>query len=216
MTALIFDMDGVLVDSEPLHYEACRRVVEPFGVDLSVKEFTALWLGHSRGLREGLKRHKVPLSLEEARRRKHAFFVELARKQLTVRPGVRALLRATEHLPRAVATSSGWEMIDTILGLTGLRENFSVIVSGLDLLRGKPAPDIFLEAARCLGVPPETCIVFEDARPGLLAAKAAGMRCVVVPTQFTRHQDFSPADLVVNRLDDPQVLAFINQDSGQP
>jgi len=104
--------------------------------------------------------------------------------------------------PKAIASSTRRETIDANLRQVGLLARFPVRVSGRDVPRGKPAPDVFLEAARQLGVAPEACVVFEDSPHGVAGAAAAGMRAVAVPTEYTAHLPFPGACLRVGRLDE--------------
>jgi len=107
----------------------------------------------------------------------------------------------------ALASSAEVRVIDANLTALGLRPLFDAVVSGTQVARGKPAPDVFLAAAERLGAPPATCLVVEDSRNGLLAAKAAGMRCAVVPCAHTRHQDFGECDHRLAAL--PDLLALL-------
>ena len=107
----------------------------------------------------------------------------------------------------ALASSAEVRVIDANLAALGLRPLFDVVLSGTQVARGKPAPDVFLAAADRLGTPPAGCLVVEDSRNGLLAAKAAGMRCAVVPCDHTRHQDFAGCDHRLRAL--PDLLALL-------
>ena len=107
----------------------------------------------------------------------------------------------------ALASSAEVRVIDANLTALGLRPLFDAVVSGTQVARGKPAPDVFLAAAERLGVRPAACLVVEDSRNGLLAAKAAGMRCVVVPCAHTRHQDFDECDHRLAAL--PELLTLL-------
>src|SRR5262249_59183392 len=93
-------------------------------------------------------------------------------------------------------------VIETTLTTLGVRALFEAVVSGVEVAHGKPAPDVFLEAARRLGVPPDACLVIEDSQRGVQAARAAGMRCVAIPCRETRRHDFSAATLVLPALPD--------------
>jgi len=198
--ALIFDMDGLLIDTETLWYEATRRLLEPYGYAMSEEEFLD-WVGVSVGVRELLDRYPLPLDEEEARRQYVEHFEALVRSDLRLMPGVREFLDTVAvHFGRAIASSTSLPWIDHLLTRARIIDRFPVRVSAKDLPRGKPAPDVFLAAAERLGVDPAACVVFEDAEPGVAGAKAAGMRAVAVPNQFTAHLDFLAADLVVGRI----------------
>jgi HAD superfamily hydrolase (TIGR01509 family) len=183
--AVIFDLDGTLVDSEPVYYEAGRRLLASYGVT----GFT--WEDHARfigiGTRETLatlrEEHRIDAPLEELLAGKNRLYLELARTAATVFPGMRALVELlhTAGCPMAVASGSSRTAVDAVLEGSGLAGLLPVRVSAEEVARGKPAPDVLLEAARRLGVEPARCAVVEDAPPGAEAARRAGMRCVAVP-----------------------------------
>lgn len=184
-TAVIFDLDGTLVDSEPNYYEAGRRLLAEHGVP----DFT--WTDHERyvgiSTLETVTRWKreygLEASVDELLAAKNRRYLELARASTRAYPEMRAFveLLAAEGVPMAVASGSSPEAITAILAGTGLDAQLRTVVSADEVERGKPAPDVFLEAARRLGVTPGDCVVVEDAAPGAAAAHAAGMRCIAVP-----------------------------------
>ncbi|MFJ6388023.1 HAD family hydrolase [Streptomyces sp. NPDC091972] len=184
-TAVIFDLDGTLVDSEPNYFEAGRLTLAQHGVP----DFT--WSDHERyvgiSTRETVTRWKsrygLRASVPELLADKNRRYLELARTATRVYPEMRAFveLLAGEGVPMAVASGSSPAAIDAILAGTGLDTYLRTTVSADEVAHGKPAPDVFLEAARRLGVAPADCVVLEDAAPGAAAAHAAGMRCIAVP-----------------------------------
>ncbi|MEU9037625.1 HAD family phosphatase [Streptomyces sp. NPDC048352] len=185
MISVIFDLDGTLVDSEPNYYESGRRTLERHGVP----DFT--WEQHSRfigiGTLETLEvlkdRYGLRAPVEQLLAEQNAAYLELARTRTRTFPQMRAFVERLHGrgVPMAVASGSSREAIDAVLEGTGLAALLPTAVSAEEVGRGKPAPDVFLEAARRLGAPPGDCVVVEDAAPGALAAHAAGMRCVAVP-----------------------------------
>ncbi|MEC4571022.1 HAD family hydrolase [Streptomyces virginiae] len=185
MISVIFDLDGTLVDSEPNYYESGRRTLERYGVP----DFT--WEQHSRfigiGTLETLEilrdRYGIEAPVEQLLAEQNAAYLDLARTRTEVFPQMRGLVERlyAEGVPMAVASGSSREAIDAVLAGTGLDALLTTVVSAEEVARGKPAPDVFLEAARRLGAEPADCVVVEDAAPGARAARAAGMRCVVVP-----------------------------------
>jgi HAD superfamily hydrolase (TIGR01509 family) len=201
--AVLFDMDGVLADSEPLHQEVIRRLLADYGVDWNP--------GHADptvGLTavEGFVLICARHALTEDPRRLDELYTARVVPVLAARaapmPGVPEVPRtlAARGLRLAVASSSRPEVIEATLAAVGVRPCFQAIVSGVEVPRGKPAPDIFLEAAKRLGVAPGACVVVEDSERGVRAARAAGMRCVAVPCDATRDHDFSAATLVLSSL----------------
>ncbi|MFD3695416.1 HAD family hydrolase [Streptomyces sp. NPDC058646] len=185
MISVIFDLDGTLVDSEPNYYESGRRTLERHGVP----EFT--WEQHSRfigiGTLETLEilkeRYGIRAPVEQLLAEQNAAYLELARTGTEVFPQMRKFVERlyAERVPMAVASGSSREAIDAVLAGTGLDAVLTTAVSAEEVEHGKPAPDVFLEAARRLGARPADCVVVEDAAPGALAARAAGMDCVAVP-----------------------------------
>ncbi|MET9816730.1 HAD family phosphatase [Streptomyces sp. NPDC006386] len=183
--SVIFDLDGTLVDSEPNYYEAGRQTLAEHGVPgfswadheryvgISTQETVADWK----------ERYGLRASVEELFSDKNRRYLELARTSTRAYPEMRAFveLLAAEDVPMAVASGSSPEAIEAVLSGTGLAALLPTVVSADEVARGKPAPDVFLEAARRLGSDPADCVVLEDAAPGAAAAHAAGMRCIAIP-----------------------------------
>jgi HAD superfamily hydrolase (TIGR01509 family) len=203
VAAVIFDMDGVLTDSEPLHDEATQALLAECGVTwapargdpfiglTTLESFTAI-----------CSRLALPHDPHDLEARYTARVLPLLRERASPLPGVPYVLFALQRggLRMALASSSRPEVIEATLHALGVRSVFEVVVSGTEVPRGKPAPDVFLEAAKRLGVAPAACVVVEDSERGVRAARAAGMRCVAVPCSATRHHDFSTATLVLDAL----------------
>jgi HAD superfamily hydrolase (TIGR01509 family) len=203
--AVVFDMDGVLVDSEPMHVDAMREVLRPLGLAYTDAD-NARYFGFTdpEVFRDLNARLGLSLDEVEMTRRRAGIIVRLTRERDLAMDGVRDVLPrlAAAGYRLALASSSAPEIIAATLDTLGVRRLFAVELSGLAVGRGKPAPDIFLEAARRLGLPPARCVVVEDSRNGLLAAKAAAMACVVIPCAATRAQDFTGADWRCSSLSD--------------
>ncbi|MEV7107603.1 HAD family hydrolase [Streptomyces atroolivaceus] len=183
--SVLFDLDGTLIDSEPNYYEAGRRLLARYGV----RDFS--WENHTRfigiGTRETLtvlrEEYGIEAPVDELLAGKNALYLELAGASTTAFPEMRILVERLhgDGVPMAVASGSSRAAIAATLSVTGLDAYLPVYVSAEEVARGKPEPDVFLEAARRLGVAADSCVVLEDAVPGLRAAHAAGMRCVAVP-----------------------------------
>jgi HAD superfamily hydrolase (TIGR01509 family) len=183
--AVIFDLDGTLVDSEPHYYEAGRRVLAAHGVtDFGWEEHTRFVGIGTRETMETLRaEYEIAAPVEQLLAEKNRSYLELAGRSTPVFGRMRRLveqLHAAAH-PLAVASGSSREAIDAVLAGAGLAALLPVRVSAEEVARGKPQPDVFLEAARRLGRSPGDCVVVEDAPPGAEAARRAGMRCVAVP-----------------------------------
>lgn len=201
--AVIFDMDGTLVHTEPLHRLAWLSVIESNGHSVTPEEYALWFTGVTnrdicRGLL-GLAEDAIEATIAAVDDR----FWEIARDDgISPLAGVHELLEATAHLPRAVGTNAERNPALRTLSTAGLLDHFSTIVTSDDVRSGKPAPDIYLEAADRLGVEPAHCLVFEDSRPGLAAAVAAGMRCVAITSNQV---GYDGAHLIVGGLDDPRI-----------
>jgi len=178
---VIFDMDGVLVDSGPPHRESWRVLARQYGIELSDRDFADTFGMTSR---EIIRRFWGPNLTEEQVRdiddQKEAIYRQLIAGRVPLSEGAREMLSALEHAGYvlAVGTSGPPENLELVLQETGLGRFFAATVHGFDIRQGKPAPDIFLEAARRAGVSPEDCVVVEDAPVGIAAALAAGMRAI--------------------------------------
>jgi len=211
-TAVIFDMDGVLIDSEPIHFEAMRALLAGHGVTLRpVHEASFVGCTDREVFRVVKGHYALAPSEADLAAEWIARVVELLGRPLVPLPGVPDVLhllrRAGARL--ALASSSAPAIIAATLRGLALSETFEFVVSGHDVRAGKPAPDIFLEAARRLDVPPDECLVIEDSFNGLTAAIAAGMRCIVVPCASTVGHDFRGATACLQRLKDlPRYLSL--------
>ncbi|MFE9630955.1 HAD family hydrolase [Streptomyces sp. NPDC006463] len=202
MISVIFDLDGTLVDSEPNYYESGRRTLGQHGVP----DFT--WEEHARFIGIGtletlgiLKdRYGIRAPVEQLLAEQNAAYLELARAGCEVFPEMRKFVERlhSEGVAMAVASGSSREAIDAVLAGTGLDALLRTVVSAEEVAHGKPAPDVFLEAARRLGADPADCVVVEDAAPGALAALAAGMGCMAVPyvTDTAHDPAFATAGLL--------------------
>src|SRR5262245_57733142 len=200
ISALIFDFDGLLVATETPAFESWRAIYTEYGHDLTLD----LWkdaLGTAEGF-DALAHLAtlVPHPLDRAgtlARRLESKRALAADQPLL--PGVRTILDQARALalPCAVASSSDRPWAEGWLSLHNILDYFTCIRTSEDVARTKPAPDLFLSAAACLDAPSAACLVFEDSPNGILAARAARMRCVAVPGAITRQLDLPPADLVI-------------------
>jgi HAD superfamily hydrolase (TIGR01509 family) len=194
--AVIFDMDGVLIDSEPIHFEAIRALLAVHRAEYVAGHEEDFYGCRDREVFEALRaRYALEADAADLAASWVNRVVELLGRPLTPMAGVPNVLHALQAsgVRLALASSSAPPIIDATLSGLGLTTMFECMVSGREVEHGKPAPDIFVEAARRLGLPPEACLVVEDSFNGLSAATAAGMRCVAVPCPSTAGQDFSGA-----------------------
>lgn len=188
MKAVIFDMDGVLTDSEPLICAAAMEMFRERGVTVQPEDFHPfVGTGENRYLGGVAEKYGVTLNIAEAKARTYELYLAMVPEQLEACPGAVDLVRKCREAGRlcAVASSADRIKIEANLHKIGLPpKTWQAIVTAEDVERRKPDPDIFLLAASRLGLPPSRCTVVEDAVNGIAAAKAAGMRCVAVATTF--------------------------------
>jgi HAD superfamily hydrolase (TIGR01509 family) len=208
--ALIFDFDGLLVDTETPAFESWRRIYAEYGHELSLD----LWKG-ALGTNYGFDAlaHLVTLVVidEAAITARRQELKHTLSSEQPLLPGVRSILDEAHRLglPCAVASSSDRAWVSGWLARHGLVPDFVCVRTADDVARTKPAPDLFLSAAGCLGVPPAACLVFEDSPNGLLAARAAGMLAVAVPGAISRQIPLPPSDLVIDSLDSMPLAEII-------
>ncbi|HOE65641.1 MAG TPA: HAD family phosphatase [Candidatus Hydrogenedentes bacterium] len=194
--ALIMDMDGVLVDSEPVHGRAWECVLTALGAPCEPGWFLS-WIGvPDDALADRLVASgAVPLAKSELLRRKRETYNARVLEEMRAFPGVKDALRELNGTPCAVATSSGRDSARLALGLAGLLPYFAAMVCWEDVARHKPAPDPYVRAAQLLGVPPRDCAAVEDSPAGIASAKAAGCVALAVKTSYP-HERLVAADYV--------------------
>lgn len=205
----IFDMDGVIIDSEPLHFEVDKRTTEHFGLDVTYEQLER-YVGMTNPEMWASLRDEYGLaaSVEEIISYQMALKIEgLQAMSNDPIDGIRELLGELRHagIRVALASSSPTVFIREVLSKFSITHMFSCIVSGEEVECGKPAPDVFLQAAKLLEVSPEQCIVLEDSRNGVLAAKSAGMRCIGYLNPNSGNQDLSMANWTVRSIKEIQV-----------
>ena len=182
-SAVIFDMDGVIVDSEPRHERAFLEVFAQMGYGTTHGIHFENYLGRSdRAVWvDFVAKHNPRWTLEELVAWKQNHVIEILRREEPIFDGLPELVaKAAARYPLAVASGSVHRVIDEVLAMKSLRQFFPVVVSVQDVAHGKPAPDVFLRAATRLGVAPETCCVLEDSAAGVTAARAAGMTAIAI------------------------------------
>jgi len=202
--ALVFDFDGVIADDEPLHLAAFQRTLAAEGITLSAEAYYARYLGFDDhdAIVEAFREAGRPLPPDRAdalMAAKAAHFLGLVRDGVRIFPGV-----AAARVPLAIASGALRREIELILAHAGLTAAFTEIVSAEDVEEGKPSPAVFRCALgrlrdRVTDLAPEHCLVIEDSRPGVEAARRAGMRCLAVTNSYSA-TELADADLVVQSL----------------
>ncbi len=189
----IFDMDGVLCDSEAFIAEAAIRMFrERYGITVHEEDFIPfVGAGEDRYLGGVASAYGIQLTMPDDKNETYRLYAECAKGKLQPLPGVKAFIQGAKQagIKLAIATSADAFKLHVNLHEMGLDAHlFDALVNGLDIEHKKPAPDIFLEAARRLGIDPAVCVVFEDAINGVQAAKAARARCIGITSSFSAQE----------------------------
>lgn len=203
--AVIFDMDGLIIDTEWPDYQSWQELYAAHGHELTLEEwvpYVGVWgppvdlLGRLAAL---IGEGADPAAL---RARRRARCDELVRASMTPMAGFGPLMErlAAHGYRRGLASTSSRDWVDYVVDGLAVRTHFDAIVAGNEVATRKPAPDVYLRAAERLGVPPRECVALEDSAPGIASARAAGMACIAVPNRVTIHHDLSAANHQVAHL----------------
>ncbi|MBQ3584891.1 MAG: HAD family phosphatase [Lachnospiraceae bacterium] len=212
LKAIIFDMDGVLVDSEPVHMEAFKRLAEGLGIAFE-RDYYLQFVGSTTDhmWNKVIADYDLKLSKDELMELSNQYVREInGEAGYPVMAGAAELIRklADSDLKLAVASSSGMERIESTLDKLGVKPLFDGVVSGMQVANPKPAPDTFLAAATMLGVNPDECIVIEDSLNGMKAAKHAGMICVMYENLSLGSVNSSYADYIIQGFEELDASFF--------
>lgn len=204
---VIFDMDGVIVDTEPVHYFAYMKHFKHLNIDVTDEMYASFTGFSTKNTYQKLKEtfnllDEVDGLVDYKRELFNNAFDE--KEDLDLLPGVKDLIADlhSNGMQLIVASSASNVTINRVFNRFGLHQYFSHIVSGEDFPQSKPHPAIFLKAAELSGCPVEECIVIEDSTNGIKAAKAAGIYCVGYKSEHSKMQDISQADLIINHFDE--------------
>lgn len=205
MFAVIFDFDGTILDSETAEFHSHRRLFEDWGTSLSEDEWCegiGILKPETHWFDRLCERAPDPPDFRRFQELTRQYFREHVSTEPM--PGVSALLGAliAAGIPRAIASGAPSSWVLHGLESVGLGQSFDAVVTSDQVARGKPAPDVYLEAARRMGIEATRCVAVEDSGPGLASARAAGMRTVVIPHALTRLHDLSGADMRVKSASD--------------
>lgn len=219
LKAAVFDLDGLMIDSEPLQLRGTNLALKPLGIQIDEAEWMRMV---GRRTIDNLERlrdtYGFEADLQDVKRVKDEEYRRLITLEIPQMPALHSAMEVCREggLDLALASCSVRTDVEIVLDSLGLSEDFQVVVTGDDVSIGKPDPEIFLETARRLRVSPHACVVLEDTAYGLAAAKATGMWCIAVPNRFTADQDFEKADLVLETLGelDLDMLNGLREDIG--
>jgi pseudouridine-5'-monophosphatase len=203
--AVIFDLDGLLIDSEPLQIRAWERYLERFGAAMSPELLSRMYgLRLVDSAQLVVRELGLPVTAADVVRDRDLIFLAAVPGNIDAMPGAAELIATFRSLgvSLALATSGHRRYVDLALAAAGLARSFDVEVTGDLVAHGKPAPDTYLKAAELLGAEPTNCLALEDAPNGIRSAKAAGMLCFAVPNERTDGLELSAADAVLASLRD--------------
>jgi HAD superfamily hydrolase (TIGR01509 family) len=210
ITALFWDNDGILVDTEQLYYEATRDILVTVDIDLTPALYHDLFLLQGRGAwhlaeARGLPKRRV----EELRDARNQLYTDRIRRTPLLISGVAPVLAALHGRFRmGVVTSSRQDHFEAIHENTGLLQYFDFILTASDVARVKPDPELYIKAVERAGLPASECLAIEDSERGLRAARLAGVPCIVVPTPLTRGTSFEGAARVLGSI--TELLAMVD------
>lgn len=212
--AVIFDLDGLMVDSEPVHFKAYEHVLRELGKIVPESDYAERYVGISDGdaAQDIVKRYHLSIRAEELLARKSAAFAKLLPGHVVPKEGLFDLLKnlRIHGYKTAVASGAMLSDIEKIIAALRLQNSFDALCSAEHVAHGKPAPDVFLLAAQKLGVQPAESLVLEDAPVGAQAAHAAGMKCYAIPSRETKGRSFTGATQVLSSLS--EVFAALQQE----
>ena len=207
LKAVLFDMDGVIVDTEPLHHKAYKMMFDDVGIDVSDSMYRSFTGQSTRGICEFLCKHfdltLEPITLEKGKR---AHFTKLFFEDpdLQLLDGVEDLIKNyhSNGLTLVVASSASMFTINNVMKRFDLDSYFKDKLSGADLKASKPHPEIFINAAKAAGVSNSECFVIEDSTNGIIAAKEADIFCVAYKSAHSKDQDYTRADMTISDYKD--------------
>lgn len=205
MKAVLFDMDGVIIDSEPIQSQAHEIFLSKYNIKPIFNDsglIQTVGLTGEESYLEILDRHELKEEVKVMQTEVRSIFTKLITKNPKPMAGLNQLLTIllANKIRIAIASSRIEEMVHIVLNKMKINDKFEVIVGANFKLRRKPAPDIYIKCATDLGLPPSVCVAIEDSETGVESAKSAGMKIIAVPNKYTKHHDFSKADKIVGSL----------------
>jgi HAD superfamily hydrolase (TIGR01509 family) len=216
--AILFDLDGLMFDSEPHSLASWEAVLKERGVQLDQLTIESiLGLRIDATARTLIDKYQLPETVQGLADAKTDYQIAQLAGNVPPLPGLFELLDEIDRrgLKKAIASSGIRAYVEAVLRVNGLRDRFRVIITGDQVAHGKPAPDVFLAATHALNVEPVHCLVLEDAPAGVPAAKAAGMMCIAVPNHSVAQLDLSQADRVATSLHEVRAILTSNASHGE-
>jgi HAD superfamily hydrolase (TIGR01509 family) len=199
--SLLFDMDGILVDTEPIMARVVALALADQGLHVTELEYYDNWTKKGKGIADFIKEKNISFDFDRYRSTRNKIYLESLKTNIPIFDGAKETIA---ELPKTyklgLVSSSSRVFVHFILKSTDLEKYFFTIITAEDVEKEKPAPDCFLLAAERLAVEPEECVVIEDAEKGILAAKNAGMKAIAIPNKSTSDNDFSCANLILESI----------------
>ena len=202
MNAIIFDMDGLMVDSERVYRQVQHEIAKQFNKTMT-EDLRRQMMGRKpqESLRIFVRELDIPMAAEDVLEMRNTIMREKYKNEMDAMPGLFHIIDSFYgKLKLAVATGAQQEFLDIVVDKFNIRNKFAVLQSSDDIHTGKPDPEIYLNTCKKLGLPPETCFVLEDSLNGVLAGKSAGCYVIAVPAVYDTETDFSVADFTATDL----------------
>ena len=199
--AIIFDLDGLLIDSEPVYAEAYSHAFAVFGLTLTKEEFYDYWTSKGGSVEKYVKEKGIDINPDKIRQEKRKWYENNHMKLLKPMKGAKECVERMDGFSMAICSVSRRDEVMNALRIIGIENAFDVIIVNEDVEKRKPDPEGFLTAAKRLGFRPEECVVVEDAEKGVRSARDAGMSVIVIETPITRGLGIEGADIVLSGLE---------------
>ena len=199
--SLLFDMDGILVDTEPIMARVVALALADQGLRVTELEYYDNWTKKGKGIADFIKEKNISFDFDRYRSTRNKIYLESLKTNIPIFDGAKeTIAELSKTYKLGLVSSSSRVFVHFILKSTDLEKYFFTIITAEDVEKEKPAPDCFLLAAERLAVEPEECVVIEDAEKGILAAKNAGMKAIAIPNKSTSDNDFSCANLILESI----------------
>jgi len=199
--SLVFDMDGILVDTEPIMARVVALALADQGLHVTELEYYDNWTKKGKGIADFIKEKNISFDFDRYRSTRNKIYLESLKTNIPIFDGAKeTIAELSKTYKLGLVSSSSRVFVHFILKSTDLEKYFFTIITAEDVEKEKPAPDCFLLAAERLAVEPEECVVIEDAEKGILAAKNAGMKAIAIPNKSTSDNDFSCANLILESI----------------